>query len=58
MKFINMFRVGIPHPQPLFQKDIIIIINMKKLKLKFKGTGFVGEILILNTFMIFMNRKI
>ena len=26
MKIMNMFRIGIPPPQPLSQEDIIIII--------------------------------
>ena len=39
MKTIDMFRVGIPPSQPLFQEDIIIIIT-EKTKQQIRGKRF------------------
>ena len=59
MKIINMFGFGISPPQPIFSgRHNINNKHGEKPNNKLVGKCFVGEIPILNMFMVFMKRKI
>ena len=57
MKIINMFRVGIPPPQLLYQEYIIIINTERNQTKKLGKRGCGGGISTLKMFMLFINRK-